>query len=195
MSRREKHPYGTFLPAHPLMMIIGSFPIGKFSDPKRRCEIKEHEIDFFFGGEKNLLWRLLGDVFNQPVKNHKDIVALLESQGIAMGDVIKSCRRKSGGASDSDLYDIEWNEELLESIRNNRIKKVLFTSKKVEQWFNKLFPASTEIEKITLISPSGQSVRSLAKRADYLEWRNRNSEESNYEFILENYRARLLTGS
>lgn len=195
MSRREKHPYGTFLPAHPRMMIIGSFPIGKFSDPKRRCEIKEHEIDFFFGGEKNLLWKLLGDVFNKPVKNRKDIVSLLEAEGIAMGDVIKSCRRKAGGASDTALYDIEWNEELLRCVRSHHIKKVLFTSRKVEQWFNKLFPASSEIEKITLISPSGQSVRSLAKRADYLEWRIQNSEKANYEFILKNYRARLLTGS
>lgn len=195
MSRREKHPYGTFLPAHPRMMIIGSFPIGKFSDPKRRVEIKEHEIDFFFGGEKNLLWRLLGDVFNQPVKNHEEIVNMLEAKGIAMGDVIKSCRRKAGGASDSALYDIEWNRELLGLIRNHHIKKVLFTSKKVEQWFNKLFPESSEIEKVTLISPSGQSVRSLARQADYLEWRIQNSEEPNYEFILKNYRARFLTGS
>lgn len=195
MSRREKHPYGIFLPTHPRMMIIGSFPIGKFSDPKRRCEIKEHEIDFFFGGEKNLLWRLLGDIFNKPVNNHQDILNLLEAEGIAMGDVIKSCRRKTGRASDSDLYDIEWNGELLEFIISNQIKKVLFTSKKVEQWFNKLFRDSAEIEKITLISPSGQSVRSLARRADYRDWRSQNSEEPNYEFILKNYRARLLTAS
>ena len=59
-------------------MIVGSFPIGKFTDPKRR-----HEIN-----------------------------------------VIKSCRRVKGSASDSDLYDIKWNLGLLDTIKKHHIKKI-----------------------------------------------------------------------
>lgn len=190
---REKHPYDEFIPRHSRSMIVGSFPIGKFSDPKRRHEIKPHEFEFFFGGEKNLLWRLLGDVFGVTFKSSRDIKKLLSSKGIAIGDVIKSCRRKKGGGSDSDLYDIIWNEDLLRKIRANKIKKVFFTSKKVETWFNRLFPESDDLEKITLISPSAQSVRSIPRRADYQAWLKANPKEKIYQFILATYREKFET--
>lgn len=190
---REKHPYGEFIPRRAKSMIIGSFPIGKFSDPKRRHEIKPHEFEFFFGGEKNLLWKLLADVFNLTFKNRDDIKKFLTSKGIAIGDVIISCRRKEGGGSDSDLYDIIWNEDLLEKIRAHKIRRVFFTSKKVESWFNRLFPESDDIEKITLISPSAQSVRSIPRRADYQEWLKENPNEKIYQFILSFYRSKFET--
>ncbi len=74
---REYHPYGTYIPKACRYLLIGSFPIGKFSDPSRKHEIKENEIEFFFGGEKNLLWRLIGDTFGVKLKSKKDIVKLL----------------------------------------------------------------------------------------------------------------------
>lgn len=174
-------------------MIVGSFPIGKFSNPKRRHEIKPHEFDFPFGGEKNLLWKLLGEVFNKKLTSKEEIVKLLVSKKIALGDVIKSCRRKDGGGSDSDLYDIIWNKELIKVINDNNIKKIFFTSKKVESWFNKLFPDSDHLEKITLISPSAQSVRSLHKHPDYEKWHKHHPDERRYDFILFYYRAKFKT--
>lgn len=190
---REKHPYDEFIPRHAKAMIIGSFPIGKFSDPKRRHEIKPHEFEFFFGGEKNLLWRLLGDVFGVTFRNSKDIKKLLSAKGIGIGDVIKSCRRKEGGGSDSDLYDISWNKDLLKKIRAHKIQKVFFTSKKVEIWFNRLFPETADLEKITLISPSAQSVRSIPRRADYQAWLKAHPQERIYQFILAFYREKFET--
>ncbi|MCM2351320.1 MAG: hypothetical protein NDI69_14960 [Bacteriovoracaceae bacterium] len=195
MSKREKHPYGEYIPARPRLMLIGSFPIAKFTDPKRKHEIKEHEFDFFFGGEKNLLWKLLGEVFNRPVKTLNQIIRLLESEGIALGDVIKSCRRSEGSSSDSALYDIEWNAKLLTIIRLHNIKQVYFTSKKVESWFNKLFPATADLRKETLISPSGQSVRSLSQLEDYLEWKKSNKSEKSFKYILTIYKQKFVTRS
>lgn len=188
---REKHPYGEFIPKNARAMIVGSFPIGKFTDPKRKEEIKSHEFDFFFGGEKNLLWKLLGAVFNHPVKSKEDIQKLLTNKKLAVGDLIVSCRRKKGGASDSDLYDIIWNTELLDVIRKNKIRKLYFTSKQVETWFAKLFPESDDLRKITLISPSAQSVRSLVKRPDFKTWLAANSELPKFEYILQDYRRKF----
>lgn len=190
---REKHPYGEFIPKKAKAMIIGSFPIAKFSNPKRRHEIKTHEFDFFFGGEKNLLWKLLGEVFNVQLKTREDVVKLLTRKKIAIGDVIVSCRRKNGGGSDSDLYDIEWNHDLLKMIDSHNIRKVFFTSKKVEHWFNRLFPNSTHLEKITLISPSGQSVRSVPRHPEYAGWFQENPHAAKYEFILSFYRSKFET--
>lgn len=195
MSKREKHPYGEYIPAHPRLMLIGSFPIAKFTDPKRKHEIKKHEFDFFFGGEKNLLWKLLGEVFNRPVKTLNQVIRLLETEGIAIGDVIKSCRRREGGSSDSALYDIEWNVKLLTIIRLNNINKLYFTSKKVESWFNKLFPETADLRKETLISPSGQSVRSLSRLDDYLKWKKSNKREKSFKYILTIYKQKFVTRS
>ena len=174
-------------------MIIGSFPIGKFTNPKKRIEIKPHELDFFFGGEKNLLWKLLGLCFDRELKTKEDVIRLLEEQGIAVGDVIKSCRRKNGGASDTDLFQIKWNEDLINVIRDNGIKKVFFTSRKVEGWFNKLFPESADLEKVTLISPSGQSVRGLSYHPDYRAWEKAHRGEPKFNFILNIYRSKFRT--
>lgn len=190
---REKHPYGEFLPKNAKVMIIGSFPIAKFSNPKRRHEIKSHEFDFFFGGEKNLLWKLLGDVFGVNLKTREDIVKLLTTKKIAIGDIIISCRRKGGGGSDSDLYDIQWNHDLLNIIEAHNIQKVFFTSKKVADWFNRLFPESSHIEKVTLISPSGQSVRSVYWHPEYPAWFEKNPTAKKYEFILAYYRSKFET--
>jgi G:T/U-mismatch repair DNA glycosylase len=188
---RELHPYGEFIPKNARSMIIGSFPIGKFSDPKRRHEIKGHEFDFFFGGEKNLLWKLLGAVFNMPVQSRSQVKKLLTSQGLGIGDVIKSCKRKSGGGSDTDLYDIEWNNKLIDVIRKNRIGTLYFTSKKVETWFNRLFKDSDDICKILLISPSGQSIRSITRRDDFKKWERTHKGSPKVDFILHDYRLKF----
>ncbi len=172
-------------------MIIGTFTIGKFTDPKRKQEIKAHEFDFFFGGEKNLLWKLLGSVFNLPVKTREDIIKLLINNKLAIGDLILSCSRKNGGASDSDLYDIKWNEDLINVIRKNNISKLYFTSKKVENSFEKLFPDTDDLIKITLISPSAQSVRALTKRVDFSNWVKAHPSTPKFEFILLDYKRKF----
>lgn len=183
----EHHPYGTFIPKGAKAMIIGSFPIAKFSHPKKRNEIKPHEFDFFFGGEKNLLWKLIGASFKQELKSKEDIIRLLDRQKIGIGDVIKSCRRRDGKSSDSDLYDICWNEDLLEILKKNKIKRLYFTSKQVEKWFDALFPDQPDFERVSLISPSAQSARSVVKREDYQRWKKKHPLQKTFDFILSRY--------
>lgn len=188
---RELHPYGEFIPKKAKAMIVGSFPIGKFSNPKRRKEIKSHEYDFFFGGEKNLLWKLLAYAWDYKIHSKEDIIEMLTKKQLAIGDVIKSCHRKNGGASDADLFDIEWNHDLMDIIQDHGIKKIYFTSKKVEYWFHRLFPEAEGLEEITLISPSGQSIRSLGKRFDFRQWLNKNPGVPKVQFIYEFYRKKF----
>lgn len=189
---REFHPYGTFIPKGCRYLLIGSFPIGKFSNPARKNEIKKNEIEFFFGGEKNLLWRLIGDTFGVQLKTKKDIVKLLTEKHIGVGDVIHSCVRNNGRASDKDLLDIEWNTELLEVIRKNKIQKLYFTSRAVEKWFYRLFPDARDIPAVTLISPSAQSARGLGGSEGFQLWRKEYPMSPTYEFILKSYQRAFL---
>jgi len=185
---REKHPYGYFIPKKAKGMIVGSFPIGKFSDPKRRGEIKPHELEFFFGGEKNLLWRLLGECYEAPVKTKEQVIKLLEREGLAIGDVITSCRRMAGKGSDSDLYDIVWNHKLLKIIQEHGIKKVYFTSRQVQKWFDKLFPEA-ELERVLLISPSAQSSRAVVRTEGYRAWKLAHPAGKTWDYILAFYKS------
>lgn len=188
----EQHPYGEFIPPQAEAMIVGSFPIAKFSNPELRSEIKPHEYDFFFGGEKNLLWRLLGRCFAKELRSTQDVMAMLTEQRLAMGDVIKACERKNNGSSDSDLIKIHWNHNLLAIIKENRIQKIYFTLKKVEQWFNKLFPHH-QLQSVTLISPSAQSFRALGRNPQYLKWKKQHPQGKSLDFIFEQYRGHFLT--
>ena len=81
---------------------------------------------------------------------------------LVWGDLVKSCRRKEGSASDSALYDIEWNLDLYPEIVERKIKTLYFTSKFVEKNYHRLFPDS-KINEILLLSPSAQSYRSLGR--------------------------------
>ena len=184
----ERHPFGEYLPPSVRGMIIGSFPIGKFTDPKRSHEIKPHEFKFFFGGEKNLLWKLISHARNREIQETNDIVALLNELKLGVGDLIVSCRRKNGGASDSDLYDIEFNHNLINVIRKNKIQELYFTSKKVEAWFNKLFPDTGDLKKILLISPSAQTLRALGRNGRYLDWKKEHPDKKAIEFLYDDYK-------
>lgn len=184
----EHHPYGEFIPENAESMIIGSFPIGKFTNPHRRAEIKPNEFDFFFGGEKNLLWRLLAACFNVEIKNRDDIVQMLKHKKIGVGDLIQSCRRKEGSASDADLYDIRWNHTLLNKLKTHNINTLYFTSRKVAGWFDKLFPQSDDFKKITLLSPSAQSIRSLYHHPNYEKWKLTHPDKRGQDFLLEQYK-------
>lgn len=185
--RIEIHPYGDYFPKGVRSLIIGSFPIGKFSDVRRRSEIKPHELDFYFGGEKNLLWKLIGASYGVELRTQADVEALLKKKKIGIGDVIKSCRRKAGGASDSDLYDIVWNLNLIDEMRAHKIQRIYFTSKQVQKWFHKLF-GKDEFEEILLISPSAQSARSVVRLPEYQKWKLMNPEKKTFDFILDSYR-------
>lgn len=192
MSKREQHPYGEFIPKNARMMIVGSFPIGKFSDPERRHEIKPHEFDFYFGGERNLLWKLIGDVYGEKFLSKDELINFLNRKGIAIGDVIKSCVRKEGRASDSDLLDIEWNIGLSKNLHFHNIHFVLFTSKQVMKWFNKLFPRH-DFKEFLLLSPSAQSARSIVRMDEYKLWKKKNPKCKTYEFLLNKYKGTFNT--
>ncbi|MDD4975107.1 MAG: hypothetical protein PHY93_12190 [Bacteriovorax sp.] len=167
---REFHPYGIYKSGQTKWLIIGTFPIGKFTNPKRKKEIKPHEIDFFYGGEANLLWSLLGLSYHRTLDSKKKIIDFLEEKKISMADVIKSCRRKKGSANDSDLYDIEWNSELGQFVKENHFEKIYFTSQKAYQWFLQNIGKLEGGEAVVLLSPSASGVRSFPRLPEYKEW-------------------------
>ncbi|MFI5391443.1 MAG: hypothetical protein ACHQYQ_08785, partial [Bacteriovoracales bacterium] len=144
----EFHPYGVFIPKAAHSIIVGSFPIAKFTQGKK---LKEGEVDFFYGGERNQLWKLLSICFKRDLKTKKQIIDFLEEKGIALGDVIASCQRKKNGSLDSDLLNCTYFTELGDIIKKNSIKKIYFTSLKVQSIFQKKIGSLRCVEEVLLL--------------------------------------------
>ena len=189
----EKHPYGIFIPkSGARRMIIGTFPIGKFTDKARKDEIQDHEINFYYGGERNHLWKILSQVYNRELNTKNKIKEFLEEEQIAMADVIESCQRVDGRADDSKLKNIKWNTELSESIIKNKITKLLLTSKQVEKWFHQNIGSIPGVKEIVLVSPSGSGLRSIGRNKSFQEWSKKNPKKTATDFRLETYKTDFL---
>ena len=85
----------------------------------------------FFYGSKLSLWELLdrasGGEIGRPI-TLDGVLRFLKRHKIAMSDTVRECRRHGTGWADSDLAPIRLNVELLDQIRESRIREVLFMS-------------------------------------------------------------------
>ena len=164
----EHHPYRPFIPKGAKKLIVGNFPIGKFSNPERVHEIKKNDIKFYYGGASNKLWRLLGLVFSTELNTVTQIKAFLAAHHFAVADIILSCRRKNGSALDTALYDKTYNWELRDIIEKYSFEELIFTSRHVYTEFRKHIGIFPHIKHTVLISPAPTAVRGLVKNREYL---------------------------
>lgn len=147
----ELHPFTEFVPAHATTLILGSFP-GKESTQQKRPD------DWYYGANRNQFWKILEIVYDRPLTSLKEKQKLFEEYGIAITDIIKSCKRMNDSAADKNLSDKIYNTEVIKSILSrNKIEKILFTSKGVEEEFTVHIESSIEdrpYKKVVLITPS-----------------------------------------
>jgi hypoxanthine-DNA glycosylase len=188
MDIREYHPYKPYIPPQAKKLIVGNFPIGKFSNPSRFHERKDNEMDFYYGGASNKLWRLLGKCFNLELSGESSIKSFLKDHHFALADILLSCRRIKGSALDSALYDKVYNHELKDIIEQVGFKELIFTSKHVASEFKKHIGRFPEITHTILISPSPTAVRGLVKNREYLALKEHNPKLTIEEFRLMKYK-------
>ena len=188
MDAVENHPYKPFIPKEASKLIVGNFPIGKFTDPARFHERKDQEMDFYYGGASNKLWRLLSACFDIELKNVDSIKNFLKSHHFALADILLSCRRVGGSALDTALYDKTYNYELKNIIEKHHFEELLFTSRHVYTEFRKHIGKFPDIKHTILISPSPTAVRGLVKNRQYLELKRKNPQLTIEEFRLMKYR-------
>lgn len=188
MDILEHHPYKPYIPKNAKKLIVGNFPIGKFSNPDRFHERKPQEMDFYYGGATNKLWRLLSECFNVKLDSISNIKTFLKDHHFALADVLLSCRRVGGSALDTALYDKTYNTDLKDIIEKENFEELLFTSKHVYSQFRKHIGKFPHIKHTILISPSPTAVRGLVKNREYLELKSQNPELTIEEFRLMKYK-------
>lgn len=99
----ETHPWAPFIPDGAKALFMGTFPPG----PHRWA------MDFFYPNPTNDFWKVMGLVYfgspealyNRSDRRYRleDIMSLLRTHGIAMGDTGAKVRRLRGNASDKYL--------------------------------------------------------------------------------------------
>ncbi len=97
-----RHPIPPVCSRHPAtpprVLILGSFP-----------SVKSREKGFFYGHPQNRFWRVLAAVLNTPIPTTvEEKIVLLESNRIALWDVIASCTIT--GSADSSIRDVVPND-------------------------------------------------------------------------------------
>ena len=144
--------------------------------------------DQYYAHPRNLFWRIMGELANaNPDLPYNQRVQALKAAGIALWDVLRSCRRK--GSLDSSIDDSSLVPNDFEDFfrRHPQITHVFFNGSKAEQCYRKYVMPSAGTEHIQYLrlpstSPANASIsierkleawRAIAEclpltRADYL---------------------------
>lgn len=103
----ETHPWAPYIPRHPRVLIMGTFPPGEH----------RRSMDFYYPNRTNDFWPMMGLIFygdrNALLRpgtkdfNLDAIRRLLDEKGVAMNDTGYRIRRLAGNASDKFLEIVE----------------------------------------------------------------------------------------
>ncbi len=144
----EKHPFGNFVPKKAKYLMLGSFVTKPSSS-----------YEWFYANGRNQFWPIMKEVYGSDFSTKEEQQKLFVQLQMALADIILSCERKKNSNLDMNLFNIVYNIKALKTIiKDNKIRKIFFTSRHVENLFRKQFKdvivEYTEMELITLPSPS-----------------------------------------
>src|SRR5258708_7565984 len=144
----ETHPFGNFVPKKAKYLMLGSF----VTKPSNQYE-------WFYANGRNQFWPIMQEVYGLEFSTKRQQQKLFIQLEMALADIILSCERRNNSNLDVNLFNIVYNIQAIKDIlKKNKIKKIFFTSRYVENLFNKLFKefnwAIDKTELICLPSPS-----------------------------------------
>ncbi|MGN6341576.1 MAG: uracil-DNA glycosylase family protein [Ginsengibacter sp.] len=148
MDEIETHPFKAFVPAKATVLIVGSFP-GRDITHK-----KLSDDEWFYGTKRNQFWKIISGVYQTELNTKAEKQKLFEKYGIAIVDIFLRIRRKGNNNTDSNLEIVEYNDEAIEKILENKnIKTIFFTSQYVGKSFLKRFPETKNGKNLPSPSP------------------------------------------
>lgn len=141
------HPFEPIFDADSRILILGTMP-----SPKSR------ENRFYYGHPQNRFWKILADIFDEPVLlSSAEKTAFLHRHHIALWDVLASCEIK--GADDSSIRKAVPNDLSLIFSRCS-IHGVFTNGQKASALYRKYFGSDCSVPHISLPSTSPANCRS-----------------------------------
>ena len=115
--------------------------------------------EWFYANGRNQFWPIMQVVYGLEFRTKKQQQKLFTQLEMALADIILFCERRNNSNLDVNLFNITYNTQAIKNIiTKNKIKKIFFTSRHVENLFSKVFKdisrMTNEIELICLPSPS-----------------------------------------
>lgn len=139
----EIHPFGDFVPKKVRYLMLGSF-VTKPTKP----------YEWFYANGRNQFWPIMQEVYGQEFKTKDQQQKLFRRLRMALADIILACERRKNSNLDTNLFNIVYNIQGIKTIiGNNKIEKIFFTSRYVENSFRKVFKG-LQVETACLPSPS-----------------------------------------
>lgn len=119
------HPIAPIFDENSKILILGSFP-----------SVRSREQNFFYGHPQNRFWKVMSTLFDCPLpKTVEEKKSFLQKKGIALWDVIASCKIK--GSSDSSIKDVVPND--LSRILATADIRAIYTNGKTAQKYYDIY--------------------------------------------------------
>lgn len=120
------HPFEPYYDSASKILILGTMP-----SPKSR------EVQFYYGHPQNRFWKILADIFNEPILSDLDMKKkFLREHHIALWDVFASC--EIHGADDASIRNAVPND-LSRILDHCQIRAVFTNGQKASSAFKKYF--------------------------------------------------------
>jgi len=159
LGKIETHPFGDFVPKETIYLMLGSF-VTKPSNP----------YEWFYANGRNQFWPIMSEVYGTSFDTKGKQQQLFTDLKMALSDIILSCQRKLNSNLDTNLVNIVYNTPAIKTIiTENKINKIFFTSRYVENLFAREFKdMQSELSNVGLIclpspSPRYASVSKVEK--------------------------------
>ena len=124
----------------------------------------------YYGNPRNAFWRITGDIFGFAADDPYDTrTAALRTHGIAVWDVLRSCRRVGSLDSAVEPDSMEPNDFRKLFDDHPRITRVFFNGAAAEKNFNRLVHVAPELRYLRL--PSTSPAQTLRYEDKLAVWR------------------------
>lgn len=146
MTEQVFHTLQPVFDADSHVLILGTMP-----SPKSR------EAGFYYSHPQNRFWRILSELFGEALpRTSEEKSALVLGHGIALWDVLQSCR--IDGADDGSIRDPVPNDIVL-LIQKTKINTIFTTGTKASALYRRLCRENTGVDAMSLPSTSPANCR------------------------------------
>ena len=157
----ETHVTHTFEPVYnkdSKILILGSFP-----------SVKSREIQFYYGHPQNRFWKMLAEIYKEPLSQTKEEKTdMILQHHLAIWDVIASCDIE--GSSDSSIHNVQAND-LNQILQQADITKILLNGGKAFELYQKY--CNSERMPLAIKMPSTSPANAACKIERLIEvWGN-----------------------
>ncbi len=156
--KKYDYPFSPVVDKNSQVLILGSFP-----------SFDSFKYDFYYANQYNAFWKIINDIFQVNLQNNNEKKEFMLKKGIALWDLIASCKRDS--SLDNKLKEIKLNDisSLLQKYPN--IKKIGCNGKKSYDLLIKNFKdIKLEIIYLTSTSSANASIKYQEKLKIYEEF-------------------------